>query len=557
MLRRRTFVVFESVVSSFETVTIDPPVVPVVDAIILTVRDGVVVPIPSFEPRVIFVFANFVVPVAVKFVVAILLEVAFVRVAFVAVIPTTDRIFAHKFCTFAQEIDEEEIVTVAIEEVPVEFNVTVFVVVELLVEAFEVSKFDVVPHRVPIKAEVMFAKIADKPVVVVVADTDKLVVVAFVIVPLEEAKFVLVRLVIEEFVDVAFVIVPFATLIDGRDKFVTERFVIVAFVRVALLEVKYDVEAVKIFPTSEFVVVAFVVEAFKVAKFPVVPHRVVIVARVEFSVEIKAEVIFANVPEIPTDVVVAETDKLVAVAFVIVPLEEAKFVLVRLVIEELVEVELVIVAFVKETPSKLRVPTFRFEIVALAIVVVEIVVVPIRFVVEVEIIEPAINLPLAVVDASEVEPVDIRVVAFTFIIFATSVLVVVAFVVDAFSVAKLAVVPHNVVMVASVELRVEIIAEVIFANVPEIPTDVVVAETDKFVDVEFVIVPLATLIEGRDKFVTERFVIVAAVMVELVTTSLEIFALEILEVEALEVVAFVVDAFKFWKLPVVPQSVVM
>ncbi len=83
--------------------------------------------------------------------------------------------------------------------------------------------------------------------------------------------------------------------------------------------------------------------------------------------------------------------RFVEVLFVIVEFKPFKFVLEILVAERFVLVALVIVAFVRSTPLKFSVPTFRFEIVAEAIVVVEIVVVPIRLVVDVEMIEPAIN----------------------------------------------------------------------------------------------------------------------------------------------------------------------
>ena len=59
------------------------------------------------------------------------------------------------------------------------------------------------------------------------------------------------------------------------------------------------------------------------------------------------------------------------------------------------------------------------------------------------------------------------------------------------------------------------------------------------VEVEFVIVPLATLIEGRVRLVTERFVIVAEVKVALPP---KIFALAMLAVAIFDVVEFVVDA---------------
>jgi hypothetical protein len=59
------------------------------------------------------------------------------------------------------------------------------------------------------------------------------------------------------------------------------------------------------------------------------------------------------------------------------------------------------------------------------------------------------------------------------------------------------------------------------------------------VEVELVIVPLATLIDGRDRFVIERLVRVAEVRVALVPVRLVVFV-----VMKLEVVALVVDAFK-------------
>ena len=123
-----------------------------------------------------------------------------------------------------------------------------FVVVAFVVLALSVTKFPVVPHsvamlaRVELNAEIIApvndAKEPTKPVEVVVAETDKLVAVAFVIVPLLETKFVFEIFVEERFVEVELVIVPFATSIEGSDKFVTERFVTVAFVRVAFEEVK-------------------------------------------------------------------------------------------------------------------------------------------------------------------------------------------------------------------------------------------------------------------------------------------------------------------------------
>jgi hypothetical protein len=55
---------------------------------------------------------------------------------------------------------------------------------------------------------------------------------------------------------------------------------------------------------------------------------------------------------------------------------------------------------------------------------------------------------------------------------------------------------------------------------------------DRLVDVELVIVPLATSIAGKDKLVIERFVIVADVRVAFVPTRLVVFVVEALDVEA-------------------------
>ena len=55
-------------------------------------------------------------------------------------------------------------------------------------------------------------------------------------------------------------------------------FVDVELVNVAFEEVRKDVEAVRRLAVSALVVVALVVEALSVKKFPVVPHKVVIVA---------------------------------------------------------------------------------------------------------------------------------------------------------------------------------------------------------------------------------------------------------------------------------------
>jgi len=87
---------------------------------------------------------------------------------------------------------------------------------------------------------------------------------------------------------------------------------------------------------------------------------------------------------------------------------------------------------------------------------------------------------------------------------------VVALVVDAFNVLKFPVVPKIVVNNPVTKDRKD----------PVTPVEVVVALTLKLVEVEFVIVPFATLIDGRDKLVTERLVIVALVIVALVANKL-------------------------------------
>jgi hypothetical protein len=68
-----------------------------------------------------------------------------------------------------------------------------------------------------------------------------------------------------------------------------------------------------------------------------------------------------------------------------------------------------------------------------------------------------------------------------------------------------------------------------------------------FVEVELVIVPLFTLIDGRDKLVTERLVMVAEVSVA--------FPPAMLAVAMFDVVELVVDAFKIAKLAEDPNSV--
>jgi hypothetical protein len=76
-------------------------------------------------------------------------------------------------------------------------------------------------------------------------------------------------------------------------------------------------------------------------------------------------------------------------------------------------------------------------------------------------------------------------------------------------------------------------------------------EVERFVEVEFVIVPLVALIFERDKFPAERVVIVALVNVALVPIRLSVLVVVALDVEANTVVSCVVPvAFTFVKFPV-------
>jgi hypothetical protein len=152
-------------------------------------------------------------------------------------------------------------------------------------------------------------------------------------------------------------------------------------------------------------------------------------------------------------------------------------------------------------------------------------------------------------------------------------------VVDAFNVAKLAVVPHSEVIVPE---TAEKIFEKRFVSTFRFVIDEVAATNEfvfKLVEVEFVIVPFATLIAGRERFVNERLVIVADVRVAfppaifaVVILAVSVLVVEAFVVEAemfcelsvvalpvakLEVVALVVEAFKTAKLPVVPNKVPM
>jgi len=113
--------------------------------------------------------------------------------------------------------------------------------------------------------------------------------------------------------------------------------------------------------------------------------------------------------------------------------------------------------------------------------------------------------------------------------FPVNALLVEALVVDAFNVLKFPVVPKIVVNSPVTNDR----------NDPLTPVEVVVADTERLVEVELVIVPLATLIDGRDKLVTDKLVIVAEVIVAFVP-----FRFVVLVVIELEVDAFVVLEFK-------------
>ena len=119
---------------------------------------------------------------------------------------------------------------------------------------------------------------------------------------------------------------------------------------------------------------------------------------------------------------------------------------------------------------------------------------------------------------------------------------VVALVVEAFRVAKLAVVPNSVPIVAEVKLAIE--AKRV-DNTFRLVIDEVAAIREfvlMLVEVELVIVPLVAVREVGLRVEIERLVIVALVIVEFVTTSLVMLAVVIFEVEVLLVVAKVVEA---------------
>ena len=120
-------------------------------------------------------------------------------------------------------------------------------------------------------------------------------------------------------------------------------------------------------------------------------------------------------------------------------------------------------------------------------------------------------------------------------------LLVVALVVEALEVKKFAELPHNVEILAETAER-ELMKDV--RNEAMLPVKLVTVVEARvvepaikllekiLVDVEFEIVPLETLIEGRVKFVTERLVRVAEVIVALLEVRLIVFVLEALLVEA-------------------------
>ena len=70
----------------------------------------------------------------------------------------------------------------------------------LVVEACRIWKLEVLPQSVEMIAEVIEAKIDERPVVVVVAETERLVEVELVIVPLVEIKLVILPVIAFEVV---------------------------------------------------------------------------------------------------------------------------------------------------------------------------------------------------------------------------------------------------------------------------------------------------------------------------------------------------------------------
>ncbi len=196
-------------------------------------------------------------------------------------------------------------------------------------------------------------------------------------------------------------------------------------------------------------------------------------------------------------------------------------------VEIFVEVEFVIVPFVELIEESEIFPADKVVIVAL----VRVALVPTKlsvFVVEALVVEAEMFCEFSVEELS-VE------------IFPVIALVVVEFVVDAFRVAKLAVVPNKVPIVAEVKLA---IAAYRVESTFKFVIDEVAATSElvfRLVDVELVIVPFATLIEGSVRFVNERLVIVADVRVAFPPAMLAVvmFAVEIFEVVELDVEAYI------------------
>ena len=122
-------------------------------------------------------------------------------------------------------------------------------------------------------------------------------------------------------------IVPFVVFIEGNVKLVIERFVIVAEVSVAIVPIKLVV-----FVVRKLEVVAFVVEALDVMKFDCVPHKLDIVARVEFKVLINPVVKATILPVILVTVVDERVEEPVTDKFPVVVKPEV-FVVVALDVE--------------------------------------------------------------------------------------------------------------------------------------------------------------------------------------------------------------------------------
>lgn len=192
--------------------------------------------------------------------------------------------------------------------------------------------------------------------------------------------------------------------------------------------------------------------------------------------------------------------------------------------------------------------------------------------------------------------VEFKVVIFPVVPLNVTALDVVALVVEAFRVAKLAVVPNSVPMVAEVKLAIAakkdertfrlVIDEVettrfeMFALVevelvevelitsifePENPGPVIVPVTARLVMVAFVIVEFEEVrneVEAvrrlaESELVVDALVVEAEMFCEFSVEEFKvvIFPVVPLNVTALEVVAFVVEAFSIAKFPVVPKSV--